>query len=139
MKPKLVLTVIGSFQVAFAIGIFFNAGALASDGIDKISEQALWLASLFVEVMAAMSLGTGIVYLLSRDIEISAAKKVLTGAGIGYLVMVAVMIFHLINNADAQGGKPPMPLMILFPVLAIWSLCVGKCCSTTDESLQKGE
>ena len=133
MKPKLVLTVIGSFQVAFAIGIFFNAGALASDGIDKISEQALWLASLFVEVMAAMSLGTGIVYLLSRDIEISAAKKVLTGAGIGYLVMVAVMIFHLINNADAQGGKPPMPLMIIFPILAIWSLYAANFCSTEKD------
>ena len=74
MKPKLVLTVIGSFQVALAIGIFFNAGVLASEGISEISDQALWLASQFVEVMAAMSLGTGIVYLLSRDIEISAAK-----------------------------------------------------------------
>ena len=139
MKPKLVLTVIGSFQVAFAIGIFCNAGALASDGIDKISEQALWLGSTFVEVMAAMSLGAGFVYLLSRNIELSAARKVLTGAGLAYLAMCAVMIFHLVSNADVQGGKPPMPLMILFPVLAIWSLCVGKCCSTTDESLQKGE
>ena len=78
MNPKMVLTVIGSFQVALAGGIFFNAGALASEGISEISDQALWLASQFVEVMAAMSLGTGIVYLLSRDIEISAAKKVLT-------------------------------------------------------------
>ena len=133
MKPKLVLTVIGSFQVAFAIGIFFNAGALASDGIDKISEQALGLASVFVEVMAAMSLGTGIVYLLSRDVEISAAKKVLTGAGIGYLVMVALMIFHLINNADIGGGKPPVPLMIIFPILAIWSLYAANFCSTEKD------
>ena len=136
MKPKLVLTVIGSFQVAFAIGIFFNAGALASDGIDKISEQALWLASLFVEVMAAMSLGTGIIYLLSRDIEISAAKKVLTGAGFAYLAMVAVMIYHGVANADVQGGKPPMPLMIIFPVLAVWSLFSGNCCSTKKDSTE---
>ena len=139
MKPKLVLTVIGSFQVAFAIGIFFNAGALASDGIDKISEQALWLASLFVEVMAAMSLGTGIVYLLSRDIEISAAKKVLTGAGFAYLAMVAVMIYHLVANADVQGGKPPVPLMVLFPLFAILCLYVGRCCSTEHASPQQGE
>ena len=125
MKPKLVLTVIGSFQVAFAIGIFFNAGALASDGIDKISEQALWLASLFVEVMAAMSLGTGIILLLSRDIEISGAKKVLMGAGISFLIVISVMIFHLIKNADMQGGKPPIPLMIVFAVLAAWSLYVA--------------
>ncbi len=65
MNPKMVLTVIGSFQVALAGGIFFNAGALASEGISEISDQTLWLASQFVEVMAAMSLGTGIVYLLS--------------------------------------------------------------------------
>ena len=133
----MVLTVTGIFEVIFAIGIFFGAGGLASDGIPEISEQALWLGSTFVEVMAAMSLGTGIVYLLSRDIEISAAKKVLTGAGFAYLAMVAVMIYHGVANADVQGGKPPMPLMILFPILAIWSLYVGKCRSITDESLQQ--
>jgi len=105
MKPKLVLTVIGSFQVAFAIGIFFNAGALASDGIDKISEQALWLGSTFVEVMAAMSLGAGFVYLLSRNIELSAARKVLTGAGLAYLAMCAVMIFHLVSNLTLSFGS----------------------------------
>ena len=77
MTPKIVLTVTGIFQVIFAIGIFFGAGGLASDGIPEISEQALWLGSTFVEVMAAMSLGTGIILLLSRDIEISGAKKVL--------------------------------------------------------------
>ena len=86
--------------------------------------------------MAAMSSGAGFVYLLSRNIELSAARKVLTGAGLAYLAMVAVMIFHLVSNADVQGGKPPMPLMIIFPVLAIWSLYVGKCRSTTDESPQ---
>ncbi len=133
MNPKMVLTVIGSFQVALAGGIFFNAGALASEGISEISDQALWLASQFVEVMAAMSLGTGIVYLFSRDIEISAAKKVLTGAGISYLIMVALMIFHLINNADKGGGKPPVPLMIIFPILAIWSLYAANFCSTEKD------
>ena len=136
MQPKSVLTVIGSFQVIFAIGIFFNAGALASDGIENISEQALWMGSIFVEVMATMSLGTGFIYLNSRNIEASAARKVLTGAGFAYLAMVAVMIYHLVANADVQGGKPPMPLMILFPVLAVWSLYVGNCCSTKKDSTE---
>ena len=75
--------------------------------------------------MAAMSLGTGIILLLSRDIEISGAKKVLMGAGISFLIIIAVMIFHLIKNADMQGGKPPIPLMIVFSVLAVWSLYVA--------------
>ena len=48
MTPKIVLTVTGIFQVIFAIGIFFGAGGLASDGIPEISEQALWLGSTFV-------------------------------------------------------------------------------------------
>ncbi len=86
--------------------------------------------------MAAMSLGTGIVYLLSRDIEISAAKKVLTGAAIRYLRMVALMIFHLIDNADVEGGKPPVPLMIISPILAIGSLYVANCCSTKKDSTE---
>lgn len=139
MQPKSVLTVIGSFQVLFAIGIFGNAGALASDGIENISEQALWVGSIFVEVMAAMSLGTGFIYLNSRNIEPSAARKVLTGAGFAYLAMVAVMIYHLAANADVQGGKPPVPLMVLFPLFAILCLYVGQCCSTEDASPQQGE
>ena len=125
MTPKIVLTVTGIIQVIFAIGIFFGAGGLASDGIPEISEQALWLGSTFVEVMAAMSLGTGIILLLSRDIEISGAKKVLMGAGIIFLIFISVMIFHLIKNADMQGGKPPIPVMIVFSVLAVWSLYVA--------------
>ena len=125
MNPKMVLTVTGIFEVIFAIGIFFGAGGLASDGIPEISEQALWLGSTFVEVMAAMSLGTGIILLLSREIEISGAKKVLMGAGISFLIIIAVMTFHLIKNADMQGGKPPIPLMIVFTVLAAWSLYVA--------------
>ena len=125
MTLKIVLTVTGIIQVIFAIGIFFGAGGLASDGIPEISEQALWLGSTFVEVMAAMSLGTGIILLLSRDIEISGAKKVLMGAGISFLIVISVMIFHLIKNADMQGGKPPIPLMIVFSVLAVWSLYVA--------------
>ena len=75
--------------------------------------------------MAAMSLGTGIILLLSREIEISGAKKVLMGAGISFLIIIAVMIFHLIENADMQGGKPPIPMMIVFSVLAAWSLYVA--------------
>ena len=42
MNPKMVLTVTGIFEVIFAIGIFFGAGDLASDGIPEISEQALF-------------------------------------------------------------------------------------------------
>ena len=125
MTPKIVLTVTGIIQVIFAIGFFFGAGFLASDGIPEISEQALWLGSTFVEVMAAMSLGTGIILLLSRDIEISGAKKVLMGAGISFLITIVAMIFHLIKNAAMQGGKPPIPLMIVFSVLAVWSLYVA--------------
>ena len=125
MNPKMVLTVTGIFQVIFAIGIFFGSEGLASDGMPEISDQALWLGSTFVEVMAAMSLGTGIILLLSRDIEISGAKKVLMGAGISFLIIIAAMIFHLIKNADMQGGKPPIPLKIVFSVLAVWSLYVA--------------
>ena len=77
MNPKMVLTVTGIFEVIFAIGIFFGAGGLASDGIPEISEQALWLESTFVEVMAAMSLGTGIILLLkSGDRNIWCQKSV---------------------------------------------------------------
>ena len=125
MNPKMVLTVTRNFEVIFAIGIFFGAGDLASDGTPEISEQALWLGSTFVEVMAAMSLGIGIILLLSRDIEISGAKKVLMGAGISFLIIIAVMKFHLIKNADMQGGKPTRPLMIVFSLLAVWSQYVA--------------
>jgi len=34
-------------------------------------------------------------------------------------------LFHLIKNADMKGGEPPIPLMIVFSVLAVWSLYVA--------------
>ena len=99
-------------------GILFVAESLTSDGIPEMSEQALWLWITFVEVMTAMILVTGIIFLISRDIEISCTKKVLMEAVISFLKIIAVMIFYLIKNDDIQVGKPPIPLMIVFAVLA---------------------
>ena len=46
-------------------------------------------------------------------------------AGISYLSVIVVMVFHLTKNAKMEGGKTPIPLMVIFVVLVVWSLYVA--------------
>ena len=77
------------------------------------------------EIVAFASVFLGIVLIFSSDIEISSAKKVLTGTGIGFLVLIAGVIKHMIDFQDFSEQAPPIPLLIIVVLLAVWSLYVA--------------
>ena len=74
-------------------GILFVAGSLTSDGIPEISEQALWLWITFVEVMTAMILVTGIIFMVLGVFF----RSILSGEGDNILPMKILGLGTLIN------------------------------------------
>ena len=90
-----------------------------------ISEKALRMGIGLAEIVAIASVFLGIVLIFSRDIEISSAKKVLTGTGIGCLVLIAGVFKHMIDFQDFPEQAPPIPLLIIVVLLAVWSLYVA--------------
>ena len=134
MTQKIVLTTTGIIMLLHGLLFFFGAEDMARIGVPDISEKALRMGIGLAEIVAIASVFLGIVLIFSRDIEISSAKKVLTGTGIGFLVLIAGVIKHMIDFQDFPEQAPPIPLLIIVVLLAVWSLyfaLVKKDSSTT--------
>ena len=84
MTPKIVLTTTGIIMLLQGLLFFFGADDMARIGVPELSEKALRMGIGLAEIVAIASCFLGIVLIFSRDIEISSAKKVLTGTGISF-------------------------------------------------------
>ena len=87
MTPKIVLTTTGIIMLLHGLLFLFGAEDMARTGVPDISEKALRVGIGLAEIVAIVSVFLGIFLIFSRDIEISSAKKVLTGTLIGYLFL----------------------------------------------------
>ena len=77
------------------------------------------LCSLMMVVSFGLQLG--MISVFCFNVEISSAKKVLTGNGIGYLCLTAYIIWDEINLSE----ETPLPAIIIWALLSIWMLFVG--------------
>ena len=125
MTPKIVLTTTGIMMLLHGLLFFFGAEDMARTGVPDISEKALRVGIGLAEIVAIVSVFLGIVLIFSRDIEISSAKKVLTGTGIGYLFLIAGVIKHVIDFQDIPEQAPPIPMLVIIVLLAVWSFHVS--------------
>ena len=98
---------------------------MARIGVPDISEKALRMGIGLAEIVAIASVFLGIVLIFSRDIEISLAKKVLTGTGFGFLVLIAGVIMRMIDFQEFPEQALPILLLIFVVLLAVWSLYVA--------------
>ena len=67
----------------------------------------------------------GIVSIFSRDIDTHSAKKVLTGTGIGLLILIAEIIYHMITLKEIPGQVPPAPMPIIAALLTAQTFYVA--------------
>ena len=125
MTPKIVLTTTGIIMLLHGILFFFGADEMARSGVPDIGEKALRVGIGLAEIVAITSVFLGMVLIFSRDIEISSAKKVLTGSGIGYLLLIAGVIKHVIDFQDIPEQAPPIPMLVIIVLLAVWSFYVS--------------
>ena len=88
-------------------------------------KKALRVGIGLAEIVAIISVFLGMVLIFSRDIEISSAKKALTGTGIGYLFIIAGVIKHVIDFQDIPEQAPPIPMLVIIVLLAVWSFYVS--------------
>ena len=125
MTPKIVLTTTGIIMLLHGLLFFFGAEDMARTGVPDISEKALRVGIGLAEIVAIVSVFLGIVLIFSRDIEISSAKIVLTGTGIGYLFLIAGVVKHMIDFQDIPENAPPIPMLVFTVLLAVWSFYVA--------------
>ena len=133
MNPKIVLTGTGIVDLLIGIAFFFGKEAILTSAFSGIGEEGLAVGSIFLEVMASLYVCMAIILILSRDIEIPGAKKVVLGAGLGHFVIFALMIFHTTKVPEGGDGGPPIPLMVIHAAIVIWALFVAYKAESTDD------
>ena len=116
LTTKNILTLIGAISLIQGIGFFFGAEAITKGAFLKLNQgDALRVGELMHEILAGLMMSMGIVILFARNLEISAASKILNGVGFGYIVFFAVAMKHLLGGEV----QPPMPALVLMIVLAL--------------------
>ena len=93
-------------------------------GVYDISATALMMAKGVHEIGAFFfSVFLAIVFFFCRDLDVSSAKKVLTGTAIGLLVTLAGIAYHIVTLPSGQA--PPLPVLIVFSLLTAQAFYVA--------------
>ena len=112
MSPKTIFTVVGILILVHGAMFFFGAGHMATTGVPNISDEALNVGKGAHEIVAFFNIFLAAVLLFSRNIDLESAKKVLTGVGIGCVVMVVGIAYHMQSMIIEHA--PPLPVLIVF-------------------------
>ena len=124
MNPKIVLTVIG---VLLALhGILWAFLFDTKEMLPGLSEQGLLAVKTLNIIVGCFNFSMALILLFCRDLEITSAKKLLTGTGVGFLFIVTLTIRNGIIMADELGPMAtPLPVIIIWVLLSAWLLYAG--------------
>ena len=125
MTPRIVLTVIGTLVVIHGLAFLFGAADIAQKGINDLDEKQLMVGTANCEIVAMFNLFLGIVLVFARNLELSAAKTVLKGTGVGLIVLLGGIIMHMITLQEIPEAQPPLPVLIIFSLLTPWTFYVA--------------
>ena len=123
MTPKIVLLTIGVLMTLHGIGLYFSAGSMAEYA--DPTEAMIAISTRFNEAKGLMTLLVGVILLVSFNIDIKSAKKVVVGTGIAMAITFAGTTEAHINQVWNGEGGPPVLIPIIFGLLALWSFYVG--------------
>jgi hypothetical protein len=117
MNPKKILTLIGLVLGMQSIAIFLGAEAIATEAFASLSPDAtgIEIGATMHRVLAALNMMVAIIVLSARNLEQSAAAKVLMGVSIGLLLPLG----HGLYNLLATETKPPLPVLGVLAVLMV--------------------
>ena len=123
MTPKIVLVTIGALMTLHGIGLYFSAGSIAE--YTDPTEAMVAMSARLNETIGIMTLLVGVTLLTSFNTDINSAKKVVVLTGIIMAICCAFSAERHVNQVWNGEGGPPMFILIIFGLLALWSFYVG--------------
>ena len=94
--------------------------------LSGFSEQGLMAVQTLNIIVGCFNVSMASILLFCRDLEISSAKKLLTGTGGGFLFIVALTIRNGIIMEDELGPMAtPLPVIIIWVFLSAWLFYAG--------------
>ena len=130
MKPKTLLTVTTVLMIAHGLGLMFGAEDAAKMGIENISADALNMGKGAYEISAFFNLFLAAVLVSARNLETVALRALSKGIAVGYVVLLAGIVYHIFTLIPGQA--PPAVMAGVFGAVALWALYVAF--GTKDET-----
>ena len=125
MNPKNILTVTGILLALHGImwAFLFDTKIM----LPGLSGQGLMAVQTLNIIVGCFNVSMAAILLFCRDLEITSAKILLTGAGVGFLFIVALTIRNGIIIADELGPDmaTPLPVIIIWALVLAWLLYAG--------------
>ena len=130
MTPKTLLMVTTILMILHGLGLLLGAEDAAKMGIDDLSADALNMGKGAYEISAFFNLFLAAVLISIRKLDTAALRAVSKGIAVGYVVLLAGIIYHIFTLIPGQA--PPAAAGGVFGVITLWSLYVAF--GTTDEA-----
>ena len=121
MDTSLALTIIGA--VTFLIGVVFNAMPVAANQkiMGDLHEEAVKPAASIRTMTGAFAMAIGIVALYCRHLPAEEASTLLTGLGIGYIILLVTLVLTKVRGFLDHLPVPPMIIFTIFIFLAFYA------------------
>ena len=116
MDTSLALTIIGA--VSFLIGTAFNAVPVAVNQkiMGDLHQEAVKPAASIRTMTGAFLMAIGITALYCRNLPTAEASTLLTGLGIGYIILFVTLVLTKLRGVL---DHLPIPAMVIFTVFII--------------------
>ena len=125
MNPKIVFTVIGILNILHGLMLLFGAESMYKEMAPGLSEEAMTLGATELEIASAFNFFLAIVLFSCRNLQFPDVKNVLLGTGIGFFCLVALAFKHISAYPDYPELRPPVFMVIVFAIIALWPIFVG--------------
>lgn len=122
LNTKNVLTLIGVVSLIEGVVFYFGAEMITKDAFPEnlLEGGSLSVGTLMHQALASSMLVIGIIILSARNIETTAANKILNGVAVSFLIFLASGLMHLFTT-DVQPPIPALVLMAVFALLAFYT------------------
>ncbi len=119
LSPKNVLSLIGGVSLIEGIGFYFGAETITTQAFPAsyLEGGGKLVGILMHQALASAVFAMGMIILAARNLDISAANKVLKGVGFAFIVFLASGLVHLFTTDIT----PPMPALVLMAVFIFLS------------------
>ncbi len=120
-NSRAMLAINGILMMSLGIIFYLFSEAITKDMFPDVGEEAIRVGSVLRELMAGGVFFIGLLLFIAQGTIRSAAKRLLFGSGIGFLV-IEILLIKIILDSFAS---VPIWTLCLFPVLALLAFFVS--------------
>ena len=108
----------GGIMILAGILFIIFASQITAIMYPNVAQEAVMVGAAHRQILGGASIALGIIFIICREIESESAKRLLFGAGIGFICI----IFTILKASIIDGVTTlPIPPIVIFGIFAVIS------------------